>query len=526
MENDNNMNQETDSTYRYGRNESPYSREDVSGRTEADNNKAAGTQYYQSFGPQNTQGNFSPQQGMDGANPYNQGNVYGQNIYNSNSFGTQKTGKKKKVKKAKKPSTGKAKKVMLFIASAAVFGLIAGSVMVGVNAVGNKVLGTNTKNPEIATVTTADSGMSQSGTDGVADVVQNVMPSIVSITNTSVQTVRSWFQSYEQEVSGSGSGIIIGQNDDTILIVTNNHVIEGARDLTVAFSDETAVEATVKGADATADLAVLEVKVKDMEADTLSKIKVAALGSSDDLQVGQSAIAIGNALGYGQSVTGGYISAINREVNLEGKNMTLLQTDAAINPGNSGGALLNLRGEVIGINTVKFVDSTVEGMGYAIPISYAIPIINDLMNSEVIEESEQGYLGIQGNDVTKEYTQGFNMPEGVYVVKIVEDSPADKCGLKAGDIITKFANRDVSSMETLQNILSNKKAGEEVEMVVQRNNEKGEYEEVTLTVTLGAKKDMPEKERSTEEQRRQQDTEEYEYSPEDFFDDFDSFFGR
>lgn len=525
MENENNKNQESGSTYHYGRNESPYSREDVSGQTNQNNNSSSAYQYYQSSAPQNEQGNFSPQQGMSGANPYNPGNVYGQNVYNNN-FGSQDSDEKKKVKKTKKQSTGKAKKVVLFIASAAAFGLIAGSIMVGVNAVGNKVLGTSTKSTEIATVAASDSGMNQSAAaDGVADVVQNVMPSIVSITNTSVQTVRSWFQSYEQEVSGSGSGIIIGQDKDTILIVTNNHVIEGARDLTVAFSDETAVEATVKGADSSADLAVLEVKTKDMEADTLSKIKVAALGSSDDLQVGQSAVAIGNALGYGQSVTGGYISAINREVDLEGKSMTLLQTDAAINPGNSGGALLNLKGEVIGINTVKFVDSTVEGMGYAIPISYAIPIINDLMNSQVIAESEQGYLGIQGKDVTEEYTQGFNMPEGIYVVKIVEDSPADQCGLKAGDIITKFANRNVSSMDTLQNILSNKKAGEEVEMVVQRNNEKGEYEEVTLTVKLGAKKDMPEAEK-TEEQQRQRDTEEHDYTPEDFFDDFNSFFGR
>lgn len=529
MENDNNMNQETDSTYRYGRNESPYSREDVTGKTDGDANSSSGYQYYQNSTPQNESGNFSAGQGMGGAAPYNTGNVYGQNIYNSNNFGEQGNGKKTKVKKTKKHSTGKAKKVALFLASAAMFGLIAGSVMVGVNAVGNKVLGVKTKTPEIATVTTAesiDSGMSKSSTDGVETMVENVMPSIVSITNISVQKVRSWFQSYEREVPTAGSGIIIGQDKDTILIVTNNHVIDSTRQLTVAFADETAVEATVKGADPSVDLAVIEVKTKDMEADTLAKIKVAALGSSDELKLGQSVIAIGNALGYGQSVTGGYISALEREVDVDGKHMTLVQTDAAINPGNSGGALLNLKGEVIGINTVKFVDSQVEGMGYAIPISYAIPIINDLMNFEVIEENEQGYLGIQGNDVTEEYTQGFNMPEGVYVVKIVEDSPADKCGLKAGDIITKFANRNVSSMETLQNILSNKKAGEEVEMVVQRNNDKGEYEEVTLTVTLGAKKDMPETAKRSEEQERQESTtEEYEYSPNDFFDEFDNFFG-
>ena len=508
MENENNENvekQEPVTTYHYGRNESPYSREDVSGRP-ADAGRT-GYQYYQNTEP-----------------------GYGQNVYNSGDVQAQK---KKKAKKPKKQSGGKAKKVVLYIVAAVVFGLIAGGVMVGVNAVGNKVLGNKNSNTEIATVTTSDSGMSATKEDGVAGVVKNVMPSIVSITNTSVQTVRSWFQSYEQEVIGSGSGIIIGQDNDNILIVTNNHVIDGAKEITVAFCDETAAAATVKGADSSADLAVLEVKAKDVDKDTLGKIKVAALGSSDDLQVGQSAIAIGNALGYGQSVTGGYISAVNREVDVEDKKMTLLQTDAAINPGNSGGALLNAKGEVIGINTakystVKYSDTTVEGMGYAIPISYAIPIINDLMNSEVIEESEQGYLGIQGKAVTEEYTQGFNMPEGVYVVKIVEDSPADKCGLKAGDIITKFADRNVGSMETLQNILSNKKAGEEVEMVVQRNNEKGEYEEVTLTVKLGAKKDMPESEQSTEKEEEAGEQAPYgteEYTPEDFFDEFNHFFG-
>lgn len=528
MENENNnMNQDSGSTYHFGRNESPFGREDISGNSTSDmgnSNPAGDTAHKQqeTSGQQtDTQNRYSGQSG----NPYSQGNVYGQGIYTGNDFSnvnqTDKKEKRKKEKKAKKPSSGKAKKAGLLIASAAVFGLVAGGVMVGVNAVGNKLLGKNDKNAEIATVTTTDAGIKKVSEDGVADVVEEVMPSIVSITNTSVQTVRSWFQSYEQEVSGSGSGIIIGQTDDEILIATNNHVIEGAKEITVAFSDETAVEATVKGADSSADLAVLVVNTEGMEKDTLSKIKVAALGSSDDLRVGESAIAIGNALGYGQSVTVGFISAIDREVDVEDTSMTLLQTDAAINPGNSGGALLNAKGEVIGINTVKYVDSTVEGMGYAIPISKAIPIINDLMNQEVIEESEQGYLGIQGNDITDEYAKNFNMPNGVYVVKIVEDSPADKCGLKAGDIIIQFGGRDVNSMETLQNILSNKKAGEEIEMIVQRNNEKGEYKEITLKVTLGAKKDMPDDDEddSTE---KQPDTEQI--SPEDFFDEFNEFY--
>lgn len=523
MENEsNNMNQSSGSTYHFGRNESPFGREDISGRTTSEDSRNTNTQ--SNAGREQVNEQQSQTYTQQNGNPYSRGNVYGQGIYTGNDFAEPQQPKKKKEKKAKKPSSGRAKKVAALVASAAVFGLVAGGVMVGVNTVGNKVLGNNTKTTEIATVSTTDSGMTgdSSSSTGVADVAEEVMPSIVSITNTSVQTVRSWFQSYEQEVSGSGSGIIIGQTDDEIMIATNNHVIEGAKEITVAFCDETAVAATVKGADSSADLAVLVVKTKDMEKDTLSKIKVAALGSSDNLRVGEAAIAIGNALGYGQSVTVGYISAIDREVDMEDTSMKLLQTDAAINPGNSGGALLNAKGEVIGINTVKYVDSTVEGMGYAIPISTAIPIINDLMNQEVIAESEQGYLGIQGKDITDEYAQGFNMPNGVYVVKIVEGSPADECGLKAGDIITKFADREITSMETLENILSNKKAGEEIEMTVQRNNEKGEYEEVTLKVTLGAKKDMPESESGQNQSDNDKNTEQT-VVPSDEFDLYDFF---
>ena len=535
MDNENNVNgtnQESDSTYHYGRNESPFGREDVSGRGEY-------TSQNVNSQVSNDSGDVRQQQPGNG-NPYSQGSVYGQGIYTGNDFAAKQQApeKKKKAKREKKPSSGKGRKVAAFIGTAAAFGLIAGGVMVGVNAVGNKLLGNDKTNTQVATVTPTDSGIQSNKTEnssGYADVAEEVMPSIVSITNTSVQTVRSWFQSYEQEVSGSGSGIIIGQTDDEILIATNNHVIDGAKELAVAFADETVAAASVKGADSLADLAVVSVKVSDLEEKTLSNIKVAALGSSDDLRVGEEVIAIGNALGYGQSLTAGYISALDREVDVEDNSMTLLQTDAAINPGNSGGALLNKKGEVIGINTVKYVDSTVEGMGYAIPISTAIPIINDLMNKEVIEESEQGYLGIQGNDITDEYAASFNMPKGVYVVKIVEDSPADTCGLKAGDIITKFAGRDVSSMEALQSILTGKKVGEEVEMVVQRNTEKGEYEEVTLKVKLGAKKDMPsakEEQSNSEEdnkadnnQRGDNSNGEY-VTPDEFFEEFNDYFGE
>ncbi len=517
MDNENN-NMNSDTTYHYGRNESPYSREDVSGRV-VDEDVSKVKEAFSSMDMDKKE---------QTGNPYQQGTVYGQGIYMGNDFKAAENNadfvaekKKKEKKKNKQSSNNKLKKVVKFVCTAAVFGAIAGSVMFGVNALGNKLLGSNSKsNQQVATVAPVDTTSKEMPSNNVADVAEEVMPSIVAITNTSVQTVRSWFQSYEQEVSGSGSGIIIGQKDSEILIATNNHVIEGAKELTVAFFDETAVPAVVKGADSSTDLAVISVKTSDMEASTLESIKVASLGSSDDLRVGESAIAIGNALGYGQSVTVGYISAVNREVDVEDTNMTLLQTDAAINPGNSGGALLNANGEVIGINTVKFVDSTVEGMGYAIPISTAIPIINDLMNQEVIEESEQGYLGIQGNNITEEYSQGFNMPRGVYVVKILEGSPADGCGLKAGDIITKLANRDITSMENLQNVLSGKKAGEEIEIIVQRNTEKGDYEEVKLKVVLGAKKDMPEQEsETTTEQPVPKQT-----YPEEFYDPFSDFF--
>ena len=489
---DNSVTEPTQSTYHLEKESIPVQKEYVSGNTETAPRQA--NPYQQTVQPT--------------GNPYQSGNAYGQGIYTGNDYAATGEATKKKFKKTKnkKQGSGKAKKVFVFVGKAAAFGLIAGGIMFGVNAIGNKAVGKNVKTTEIKTVTTSDSGMkdNSAGNSNVADVAEEVMPSIVSITNTSVQVVRSWFQSYEQEVQGAGSGIIIGQTDKEILVATNNHVIDGAKELTVSFSDETAVEATIKGVDEAMDLAVVAIDVDDMEKETLDKIKVAALGSSEDLRVGDSAIAIGNALGYGQSVTVGYISALDREVDADGKTMKLLQTDAAINPGNSGGALLNEKGEVIGINTMKYVDSTVEGMGYAIPISKAIPVINDLMNAKVIKESEQGYLGIQGSDSTDEYAKNFNMPNGVYVVKILEDSPADKCGLKAGDIITKFGDREVTSMEGLQSILSKKEAGEEIEMVVQRNNEKGEYKEITLTVTLGAKKDMPadEKEKSSKESKK------------------------
>ncbi len=391
---------------------------------------------------------------------------------------------KRLVEKKEKPKFAiKLASVILF---GAVFGLMAGVVFTGVDFVYNKYMGS-----EISSISqtgtlenTSTSGLISTTYD-VAQVAKNVMPSIVSITSTTTQTYSTWFENYEREVDGSGSGFIISIDDDRLLIVTNNHVITGSNKLTVGFVDDTTATAIVKGYDETADLAVIEVKLSELTAETLDAIAVSTLGDSDSLDVGEPAIAIGNALGYGQSVTVGYISALNRDIQLEDKTMTLLQTDAAINFGNSGGALLNINGEVIGINTVKFVDGSVEGMGYAIPISDAIPIINDLVNSETVSTENQAYLGIQGNDITQEYSAMLNMPEGIYVSMVGEESPAEDGGLMAGDIITQFNGKAISSMENLQDELARNTGGTTVVITVERRDKKGNYEEIDLEIVLG-----------------------------------------
>ena len=324
--------------------------------------------------------------------------------------------------------------------------------------------------------------------NAVSEVVENVMPSIVAIDITTTEQVNTfWGQNYEEESSGSGSGIIIGENNEELLIVTNNHVVEGENtDIQVTFTDESVATAVLKGADTTSDLAVIAVLKTDLTEEVMSNIKIATLGDSDNVRVGDAAIAIGNALGYGQSVTVGYISAKDREVSQEDSSMTLLQTDAAINPGNSGGALLNEVGEVIGINSMKYASEEVEGMGYAIPISTAIPIINDLMNREQLDVSEQGYLGIMGDEVTEETAALYHMPEGVYVGEVTKDSPAEKGGIVAGNIIVKINEKNITTMKALQEVLTYTKAGTVVNITVMEL-ENGEYAEKTLEVTLGSK---------------------------------------
>lgn len=398
-------------------------------------------------------------------------------------------------KAARKNRGGGGRYAAKIIASALVFGLVAGAAFQGFNYCYYKVNPTAKEENNIQPTTTLQtSGDTVQTTTDISEMVANVMPSIVSITSVVEQQVNYGFWGYQQdgtqEAEGAGSGIIIGQNDSELLVVTNYHVIEDAKKISVGFCDSQDVEATVKGTDSDADLAVVAVPLSNMEASTKSAIKVATLGKSSELKVGEPAIAIGNALGYGQSVTAGYVSALNREVALTDKTMTLLQTDAAINPGNSGGALLNMKGEVIGINTVKYSDTTVEGMGYAIPIDTASPIIESLMNQETIPESQQAYLGITGSDVTETYSQQLNLPEGIYVQSVQEGSPAEQGGIYAGDVITKFEGNTVSSMESLINKLSNKKAGEEVTITVKRMNQQGSFEEKDLKITLGSKKDM------------------------------------
>lgn len=321
-------------------------------------------------------------------------------------------------------------------------------------------------------------------TGDVSEVVENVMPSIVAI-NSLVTNVSSDFfgRQYSQEVPGSGSGIIIGQNDSEILIATNNHVIDGASKVEIIFADKTKASAKVKGTAPNSDLAVVSVDINDLEKDTIKNIKIATLGNSDNTKLGEMAIAIGNALGYGQSVTVGYISAVNRKVDIEGVKLNLIQTDAAINPGNSGGALLNSKGEVIGINSVKYVDESVESIGYAIPISNAIPIINHLMNRTTLAEKDRAYIGVSGEDVTEVYSQAFEMPVGYYVSKVKEGSAAEEAGIKVGDIIVAINDISIESGQELQDTLTYTKAGSKGTITV-KSLADGKYVERVLDIVF------------------------------------------
>lgn len=352
-----------------------------------------------------------------------------------------------------------------------------------------------------------DTGSTAKGSLDVSEIVSEALPSIVSITTKSVQEVQNYFGMYgmygyapqqqEQEVEGSGSGIIVGKNDDELLIATNYHVVEGADTLSVAFTDGNAVEASVKGFDEERDLAVVSVSLDDVEDDTMDAVSIANIGSSDDLKVGEQVVAIGNALGYGQSVTTGIVSAKNRRMDSDNNTVTdgsddssdgvnLIQTDAAINPGNSGGALLNMEGEVVGINSAKLASTEVEGMGYAIAISDVTDILQNLMNEtsrDKLDDSEHGVLGIEGSSVSSEAVQMYGIPAGVFVKKVTEGGAADKAGLKANSVITEFNGKTVSSIDQLTEYLSYYEPDEEVELTVQVPHGTS-YKEETVKVTL------------------------------------------
>ena len=352
-----------------------------------------------------------------------------------------------------------------------------------------------------------DTGSTAKGSLDVSEIASEALPSIVSITTKSVQEVQNYFGMYgmygyapqqqEQEVEGSGSGIIVGKNDDELLIATNYHVVEGADTLSVAFTDGNAVEASVKGFDEERDLAVVSVSLDDVEDDTMDAISIAKIGSSDDLKVGEQVVAIGNALGYGQSVTTGIVSAKNRRMDSDNNTVTdgsddssdgvnLIQTDAAINPGNSGGALLNMEGEVVGINSAKLASTEVEGMGYAIAISDVTDILQNLMNEtsrDKLDDSEHGVLGIKGSSVSSEAVQMYGIPAGVFVKKVTEGGAADKAGLKANSVITEFNGKTVSSIDQLIEYLSYYEPDEEVELTVQVPHGTS-YKEETVKVTL------------------------------------------
>ena len=420
------------------------------------------------------------------------------------------------------------KKAGATIALAVIFGLVAAVVFQAANFAADRFLNTGKSSVQIKTTdsvdlqetasddSTADKVLSDSENGTVAAVAQASMPSVVAITTVSVQEIPSFFgySSHQYKSASTGSGIIVGDNDDELLIATNNHVVDGATTLSVCFigddvanaetetvnagdngdlNVEDAVSAKIKGTDADNDLAVVAVKKSDIPEDTLNQIKIAQIGSSDDLAVGQQVVAIGNALGYGQSVTSGWISALNRTISTDdGTNSTgLIQMDAAINPGNSGGALLNMKGELIGINSAKYADSAVEGMGYAIPISKAKPILEELMNRETrekVDSSKKGYLGVSLANLTTEAIEMYNMPTGAFVRSVEDDSPAQEAGICKGDIIVKFDGQKVSDGDDLLDKLQYYKSGEKIEAVIARATN-GEYEENTIELTLGTRPD-------------------------------------
>lgn len=463
----------------------------------------------QSYENQNSQMYGSQNYENQNSQPYGSQNYGTQTSqpYGSQSYGTQtsQTHRKKTKKTRKKSSSGFGKKAGISVALAVIFGLVAGAVFQGVNYIGNKYFPTSSTS-KVELSQTGQGGSTEeaepvsnvNGTYGsVAAVVQDTKPSVVAITCVSAQQVQDWMfgGNYQQEVSNAGSGIIVGKNEDELLIATNEHVIDGASEITVTFIDNESVAATVKGTDEN-DLAVVAVKISDIKEETLNQIKVAAIGDSEALKEGEQVVAIGNALGQGTAVAAGYVSALNQTITFDNVEHDVIQLDIAINHGNSGGALFNMRGELVGINEAKGVVSSTgeaaDGMGYAIPINEAEPILNNLMNRQTRDktsEEEQGFLGVSGINVSSDASSMYNLPVGVYVNSVTEEGPAEAAGIQAGDIIKSFDGQKVSDFAELQKLLTYYKAGETVEVVISRADD-GNYEEQTVEVTLAPRKDF------------------------------------
>lgn len=466
-----------------------------------------------------------------------------------------------KGKNKKKKSHPFLKKSCSLLASGAAFGLAASLVFIGAvkasgvdralenmsdilvqGNVGNIGDETEEINQVEGTEDSADSGKDQikpavpamnmsqsSGNYSIAEIAEGAKSSVVSITNKSVEELTSMFGTREYEATSVGSGIIIGKNEEELLIATNNHVVNDSSELSVCFGDdeEKVASAKIKGTDAGNDLAIIAVSLKDMNDETKASISIARLGDSDSVNVGDQVVAIGNALGYGQSVTTGIVSAKDREVTIDNITANLIQTDAAINPGNSGGALLNMKGEVIGINSSKFASTKVEGMGYAIPISTAIPILEELMarqTRDVVDAEERGFLGISCQNVSTDISRMYNIPQGVYILGTETGGPGDKAGLQKGDIITAFDGISVTDYNELVRTLQYYKAGETVNLTIQRAGENGGYEEKTISITLGVNENADSGQKENDSERNRDNSgRNFDYSDPDSF--FGGFFG-
>lgn len=456
------------------------------------------------------------QEGINpGPNPYGTGmpgnaSGYAYNNYSGNAYSQQngynpyqQPGQTQKVRKPKNRKHGFGAMIGKCAAVAVVFGLVAGSVFTGISYVGTRTLGITSErssdeqssseqksSEQKVSVQQTNTGNAKDLTD-VSTIAKEAMPSIVAITNMGTISYQTFWGVQEEQSESCGSGIIIKQDDEHLYIVTNNHVVKDADELTVQFWDNETVTCEVKGTDEADDLAVVQIDISDIKKDTLDTIKIATIADTEELVVGQGVIAIGNALGYGQSVTNGIISALNRSVTVQDGqtgqvivNNNMIQTNAAINPGNSGGALLNAQGEVIGINSAKYSDTSVEGFGYAIPMSDAMPIVEQLITREKVDQAKSGYLGIQGKDITADVASAYDMPQGIYIYRVIEDSPAEDVGLRQGDIITGFDGQSVTTMSQLKQLLAYYKEGQKVEIKIQRLGDG--YEEKTVKVKLGA----------------------------------------